>query len=202
MQSIINKVVARIYGNGRGWVFSQIDFIDLGSRSSIDWALQTLLKRSTICRILRGIYYYPQESKLLKEQLPPEIPLIAQALSRKFGWETEPSGETALNILGISTQVPSKYIYISSGRSISYQIDNRELRFKKGMLKEVGFKCSESAILVQALRAYGKENLNSEQLKQFRKAIDPKKYSSVLKDTRSVTGWIYQAIQMICNESI
>jgi hypothetical protein len=198
MQSIENKIVARIYGNGRGWAFSQIDFADLGGRSTIDWSLSRLEKRGTIRRLLRGIYYYPQESTLLKEQLPVEIPRVAQALARKFKWKVEPSGETALNILGVSNQVPSKYVYITNGRNKTYQIQKRELQFKKGMLRETSFKYQESAILVQALRAYGKENLNTENLNKFRNAIDLSKSAQILKDTRSVTGWVYQAIQKIC----
>jgi len=198
MQHIKNKIIARIYGNGRGWVFSPVDFADLGGRSSIDFTIYSLEKKGVIRRALRGIYFYPQESTLLKEHLPVEIPRVAQALARKFGWNIEPSGETALNILGISTQVPAKYVYITNGRSILYRIQNRELQFKKGMLKETDFKYADSAILVQALRAYGKENISDESLKRFSMAIDSSKYDQIRRDTKNVTGWIYQAIQKIC----
>lgn len=198
MKSIEGKVIARIYGYGRGWVFSQIDFADLGGRSILDWVLYRLEKRGTISRVLRGIYYYPQESTLLKEVLPVEIPRVAQALARKFKWHIEPSGETALNILGFSTQIPSKYVYITNGRSKIYKLQKRELQFKKGMLKETNFKYPESAHLVQALRALGKENLTTENLEILRAAIDPSKYLLIKKDVRSVTGWIIKAIQKIC----
>jgi hypothetical protein len=200
MQSTENKIVARIYGNGRGWVFSKIDFSDLGGLSTIGWSLSRLEKKGTICRVMRGMYYYPNVGTLIKEQLPVEIPRVAQALARKFKWKIEPSGETALNILGISTQVPAKYVYITNGRSKIYQIQKRELQFKKGMLKETSFKHAESSLLVQALRAYGKENLSTENLIKFRNAINPLKFSQIVKDTRSVTGWVYQAIQKICAE--
>lgn len=198
MQTIENKVTSRIYGHGRGWVFSQIDFGDIGPRSTIDWILTNLEKKATIKRVLRGIYYYPQNSALLNEELPVEIPLVAQALARKFSWIIVPSGETALNILGISTQIPSKYVYITNGRSVCYHIEKRELQFKKGMIRETVFKHHESALIVQALRAYGKENFNDEILEKFKKTINPDKCALILKDTRSVTGWIYQAIQKIC----
>lgn len=165
---------------------------------TIDWILTNLEKAATIKRALRGIYYYPQNSSLLNEQLPVEIPLVAQALARKFSWIIVPSGETALNILGISTQIPSKYVYITNGRSVCYHIEKRELQFKKGMIRETIFTHDESALLVQALRAYGKENLNDEILEKFKKTIEPSKFALILRDTRSVTGWIYQAIQKIC----
>ncbi len=198
MKSVENKVISRIYGYGRGWVFSQIDFSDLGGRSTIDWVLYKLKNKGTINRVLRGIYYYPQESSLLKEQLPVEIPMVAQALARKFKWQIEPSGETALNILGVSTQIPSKYIYVTNGRSRTYKLEKRELHFKKGMLKETNFKYSESTLLVQALRSLGKENITEKNLSIFHDAIDPGKYLQIKKDTRGVTGWIYKAIQRIC----
>ncbi len=198
MKSIEDRVIARIYGYGRGWVFSKIDFADLGGLSTIDWVLYKLEKKGTVNRVIRGIYYYPQDSSLLKEQLPVEIPKVAQALARKFKWQIEPSGETALNILGFSTQIPSKYIYITNGRSKTYKIQNRELQFKKGMLKETNFKYHESALLVQALRSLGKEHLTGKNLAIFRTAIDSAKYMQIKKDTRSVTGWIFKAIQEIC----
>ena len=198
MKSIENRVIARIYGHGRGWAFSKIDFADLGGHSTIDWVLYKLEKKGIVNRVIRGIYYYPQDSSLLKEQLPVEIPKVAQALARKFKWEIEPSGETALNILGFSTQIPAKYVYITNGRSKTYKIQNRELQFKKGMLKETNFKYQESALLVQALRSLGKENLTPENLEIFRNAIDQSKYLLIKRDVRSVTGWIYKAIQKIC----
>jgi hypothetical protein len=66
------------------------------------------------------------------------------------------------------------------------------------MYKETTFTNMESAILVQALKAYGKENLDAEALKKFKQAVPPTIREKILKDTRSVTGWIYQLIQKIC----
>lgn len=64
-KSIEQKVVSRIYGNGRGWAFSQVDFADLGSRSAIDLALHRRGKEGLIRRVIRGIYDYPRYSKIL-----------------------------------------------------------------------------------------------------------------------------------------
>ncbi len=44
MQSIENKVINRIYGKGRGWAFSKIDFIDIG---------QDLFKINTLDHVYR-----------------------------------------------------------------------------------------------------------------------------------------------------
>jgi len=133
MQSIENKVINRIYGKGRGWAFFKNDFSDLGSNSAIEQALSRLTKEkeNKIRRVIRGIYDYPNNSRLLDEKLPPDINKVANALARKFGWSIQVSGNTALNLLGLSTQVPTQYQFLSDGKSKTYQIGNTELHFKK-----------------------------------------------------------------------
>ncbi len=197
MQSIESKIIARVFGHGTGWAFSYADFVDLATRSTVDWSLYRLETSDMIRRVIRGIYDYPGKSSLLKEKLPPDMPQIAQALARKFGWRIMPSGETALNILDISNQVPARYVYVSTGRSTTYQIEKRELEFKKGMLKESNLTHPESALLVQAIRALGKEGVTPDVLDRLRAAIPSAKHKQILKDTRPVTGWIYEVIQTI-----
>ncbi len=87
---------------------------------------------------------------------------------------------------------------MSNGKTIKYKIENRELEFKKTLMKESNFKHSESNLIVQALRALGKENLSTETLNKIRNSINKTKYSLILRDTKSATGWIYEAIREIC----
>jgi hypothetical protein len=55
-QAIEQKILSRIYGNGREWAFSQVDFADLGARSTIDSALHRREREGIIRRVIRGIY--------------------------------------------------------------------------------------------------------------------------------------------------
>ena len=59
MQTIQVKIVNRIYGHGRGWAFSKVDFAGLGSDGSIRIGLMRLAEEGTIRRVCRGIYDYP-----------------------------------------------------------------------------------------------------------------------------------------------
>ena len=138
MKSIKNKVFPRIYG--RGWFFSSSDFIadfiaDF-SINNIDKALSSLVKKNKIRRIARGMYDYPKYSDFLNKELSPDIEKVAHAYARKFNWKIEASGDTALNISGLSNQVPGKYIYLSNGPNKNHQIlDNISLEFKKQYFK-------------------------------------------------------------------
>ena len=81
-KTVENKAVSRIYGNGRGWAFSQTDFSGFGTRTAVDVALHRLLTQRTIRRVIRGIYDYPKYSKKLDRELSPDIDQAASGWIR------------------------------------------------------------------------------------------------------------------------
>ena len=199
-ETISSKILSRIYGNGRGWAFSQADFADLGGRSAIDLTLHRLTRDGTIRRVIRGIYDYPRHSDLLDQPVSPDIHQAARALARKFNWRIQPSGPTALNLLGLSTQVPGRYIYNSDGPDRTYQIGKTTLSFKHQAPKHSGLKRDESGVIVQALKALGEDRITDKTIRTIRDWLPAEKRAAVLKDTRGVTGWVYAAIHRICRE--
>ena len=200
MQSVNNKVLFMIYGHGRGWAFSSHDFVEDFSRSQIDYALSELCGEGKIRRVCRGIYDYPRYSELLRQELSPDFDQVAQALARKFNWRIQPSGDAALNLLGLSTQVPGRPVYLSDGPSRQYDIGNYTVAFKKSALKDVGFKHRESGLVVQALKALGRERVDDAVIATLREQLDKAACKRVLKDTVTATGWVYEVIKRICGE--
>jgi hypothetical protein len=199
-QAVEQKAHSRILGNGHGWAFSQRDFARLGSRDAVDKALQRLFRKGAIRRVFRGIYDYPQFSDLLDQQLSPDLDQVAQALARKFGWRIQTSGAAAQNLIGLTTQVPARIVFLSDGPDRSYGVGNTILVFEHTALKEAGFKLRESALLVQALKALGPDRITPGVLGKSRAWLDPKLRGRVLVDTETATGWVYKAIRQICRE--
>lgn len=199
-QNTEQKLLGKIRGKGRGWAFSQRDFTRLASRGAIDVALHRLLAGGTIRRVIRGIYDYPRHSDLLGSDVSPDIDQVAAALARKFGWRIQPSGPAAQNLLGLSTQVPAAYVYLSDGPDRSYDVNGTKLKFKHTALKEAGFRHRESALIVQALKAFSPGRINPRIVAKVRQWLDPKLRERVLDDTSTVTGWVYAAIREICRE--
>jgi hypothetical protein len=198
MQTIEDKIVSRIYGRGRGWAFGANDFSAEFGRSTIDWALSRLVASGTIRRVCRGVYDYPKFSALLQQELSPDFDQVAQAFARKFNWRIQPAGDAALNLLGISTQVPGRLVYLSDGPNRQYDIGLYTLEFKKSALKDVGFKYRESGLIVHALKALGRERVDDAVIAAIRKQLDDTACKRVLKDTVTATGWVYETIKRIC----
>lgn len=200
MNRLYNNAFYFISGHGRGWAFSANDLLEKFSRQQADNVLSDLVKEGKIRRVCRGIYDYPRYSEFLKQDLSPDMDQVARAFARKFNWRIEILGDTALNMLGLSTQVVAKYIYLSDGPNRTYDILGTTLEFKKSSLKNIGFKYKESSLIVQALKTLGKERITDDVIETIRKRIESKMHSKILKDTQSSTVWIYEAIKQICRE--
>jgi hypothetical protein len=197
MQPIANNILSKLYDRGRGWAFSKKDFAHFGNHKAIDKALSRLSSKGRIRRVTHGIYDYPKYSKLLERDLSPDIDQIAHALARKFGWNIQISGNTALNVLGLSTQIPTKYLYYCDNRDRTYRIGNIELTFEKTALSDIGLKYQESELVVQAIKALGKKKLTEEEKQKVRDYFSPDKHARILKDTQYTTSWVYEIIKSI-----
>jgi Family of unknown function (DUF6088) len=199
-QSVEEKVTRKLDREGRGWAFSPADLSPLGSRAAIDLTLHRLMRKGLIRRVLRGIYIYPRHSKLLDKELAPDIDQVARALARKFGWRIQPSGPVAQNIIGLSTQVPASFVYLSDGPARSYQVGNTTLTFEHTASKETNLKLRESSFIVQALKSLGPDRITPRTIAKIRKWLPPKLRARILADTKFVTAWVYAAIRQICRE--
>src|SRR5436190_16992391 len=199
-KTIEEKMLSRIYGNGRGWAFSQADFADLGSRSAVDLALHRREKEGLIRRVIRGVYDHPRHSDLLQKTVSPDLDQVAHALARKFAWRIQPDGATAQNLLGLSTQVPARVLYLSDGPDRSYKVENTALIFEHTALKEAGFKLLESQLIVQALKALGEQRITPKIISAIRRKLDPAMRRRILLDTKTATGWVYATIQKIAKD--
>jgi len=199
MQSVSNKIVARIYGHGRGWVFSANDFTLDFKRDDVDKTLSNLRKRGTIRRICRGLYDFPEYSDLLKQELGSHYNQIAQALARKYGWTIYPCGEAALNLLGLSTQVPGRILYLSDGPGKIINAGSWTIEFKKTALKEMKLK-PKTSLMVQAIKSMGRERFDDQLIHRFQKAFSISERKMIIKDAQGITGWVYELIRKICSD--
>jgi hypothetical protein len=198
--SIQDKIVDRLQRQGRGRVFTPKDFLDIGSREAVDQALSRLVKAETVERLGRGLYYRPKINKRLGIAVPPDFDEIADALARQTGSRIAPSGATAANRLGLSTQVPAKPVYLTDGRSRQVRVGNIVVVIKHVAPKELPVGNRTSATVLQALRHLGKDAVDSTVVSRIRKALSPKNRSKLLQDARYTTDWIADAVRKIAED--
>lgn len=200
---ILNQVRRRINEAPAGDVFIPSDFSDLAEAKKITMCLSRLTDDGTLERVRRGVYMKPRFSSLLNRHVPPRAADVAKAVARNFGWTVVPSGDAALNLLGLSTQVPAVWKFVSDGPYKTYETSGMRLQFthtdRKNELTGVSEK---TALLIQALRALGREHINAATVRFLSKQFTPKEKQQVLQEGRYSTAWLYDLIKQICAEEI
>ncbi len=195
-----DKILARIYKNGMGSVFTPKDFQDLASRDNIKTTLRRLTVKGTIRRLLRGVYEYPEFSHFMNALASPSLDAVARAIARAHGWIIQPEGNTALNLLGVSTQVPAQWQYLSDGPTKKIFWPSGELVFKHRTNKEITSLSYETALLVQALKTLGQDHIDDNVLTLMCEKMDAKVLDRAVREAQYVTAWVYAALKRLAAE--
>ncbi len=192
----INKKIEDIMTSNTGEIFSINDFYGLGTKNTIKSVLYRLNEEDKITRLIDGLYTKPKYSEILKEYSYPDANALAEKIADKFSWTISPTGDTALNYTGLSTQVPNEYIYISDGPYRQYDYRNKKILFKHTSNRNITSYSKELSILVQAIRALGKDGIGEEELKKL--AVFAQNIKEDLKrDTLKLPFWIQEILEKI-----
>lgn len=192
----INKKIEDIMTSNTGEIFSINDFYGLGTKNTIKSVLYRLNEEDKITRLIDGLYTNPKYSEILKEYSYPDANALAEKIADKFSWTISPAGDTALNYTGLSTQVPNEYIYISDGPYRQYDYRNKKILFKHTSNRNITSYSKELSILVQAIRALGKDGIGEEELKKL--AVFAQNIKEDLKrDTLKLPFWIQEILEKI-----
>lgn len=197
METMRNQILRRLDGMARGEAFSAKDFLDLASRTSIDVLLSKLVKSGTIRRIGRGLYDLPKFNPDLDSELSPDLHKAAEAVARRQRWKIVPEGAWAANVLGLSTQVPSKITYLTDGPKHEMVVGRRTISFKHARPKMLTGSGDKSSLVVQALRYLGKEGIGPREIKHLHTALSASERKKLLHDSRFGTEWIYEIAKRV-----
>jgi hypothetical protein len=196
------RILQRIYGHGRGWVFIPKDFLDIASNAAVRQSLSRLKQRGTIRRLIQGVYDYPSFSTLLNATSSPDPDAIARAIARANGWTILPTGDAALNLMGLSTQVPAQYQYFSDGPSKRYAWQGGMLIFKQRTNKETTILSPRTALLVQVLKSLGESGIDTAVIAALREKFSTQELNLALRESRYATSWVYNAIKQLSKDGM
>ena len=180
-----------------GSVFAMVDFADLAPNNAANRVVTRLVAEGVLTPVLRGIYQKPKYSALLGEHVLPYVEDVAAALARKCGWTIRADGDTALNQLGLSTQVPANWVYLSDGPYRKYAFLRGTIVFKHSANRLLGNLSRETALVVQALRALGREHLTNETLRRLAERFDEKTWKIIERESIRASDWIREAISHV-----
>ena len=196
-----NKIEEKIAKSQFGEVFVVSDFSDMGSQDSVNRVLLRLIDKKIINKVMRGVYYKPEYNDFLGENVAPSPNKVAEAIARNFGWTIVPCGDTALNILGLSTQVLAVWSYVSDGTYKEYSFDNVKICFKRTTNKDISKFSYKTALVIQSLKALGKDNITDNPIKKISGILSTDEKEIMIKEAKISTSWVYEYLKIICKNT-
>ena len=156
--------------------------------------LSELTNEGLLVKLAQGIYAKPRKSRF--GVVFPSVEKIVQAIASRDNAEVLPSGMTALNTLGLSTQIPMNYTYLTTGSERTVKLANQQVVLKRGVPKNFCYETRLIALLVQAFRALKKENVGQEELQTIRTLIakEPNK-AAMAKDVDLMPAWMKRIVK-------
>ena len=192
MKTILTKEIRNIIDrNGPNRLYMVSDFAHLNNDGLVTRALSRLEKEGVLIRLSQGLYLYPLRNKF--GVLRPSIEDIAYAIAEKDKARIIPSGLTALNKLGLSTQVTMNAVYLTDATARELTIGNRKIIFKRSAPRNFAYKTDLFPLIVAAM----KDNVTDEQVAIIKQAIE--KYGSpdeIKYDYSIAPQWIKQRLAL------
>ena len=181
-----------------GDIFFTTDFKEIANLATIRKYLGRQVEEGTIRRVMDGVYEKPKYSKILDEFIPTDPEKVAYALAKKYHWTISPCGDVALNKLGLSTQVPVVWSYVSDGPYREFTWDNIILSFKHKTNREISFMSRISIMVIEAIKTLGKDNIDEKTIAILRSRLSGEEKTVLLKDATDSASWIFDIVKKVC----
>lgn len=192
MSGVADKILHRVRGHGRGVrVYTPKDFLDLGSRASVDQALSRLSKAGTLRRVGRGLYDWPRHSAVLDQPAPASVDAVVDAVKRRANVQVVPGNLAAANALGLTHAVPTKPDYVSSRPLGDLKIGGRTLTFHPAGSVLAPWLDTPAAPVVQALLWLHDRGADRilDAVSVLRKSVSADAKRSLHKGINKLPGW-------------
>jgi predicted transcriptional regulator of viral defense system len=178
----------------KGEVFFISDFTELDNYEAVRKSLQRLTKDGKVERIAKGIYFLPKKHERLGT-IYPHAEHIAKAIAKRDKARIIATGSAALNLLGLSTQVPMKAVYLTDGSARNIKVGNQTIQFKNTNPKNLSIEHRLTNLIIQALKTIGEKNITEEQINKIQEIIDQSgELELIHQNLKNAPVWIQKVI--------
>lgn len=196
MAMVLSKVIKeRIIQGGENKIYIISDFADLNNDALATRVLSRLEKDGLLVRPSQGVYLYPSRNRF--GICKPTIDVIAKAIAEKDRADIIPSGLTALNLLGLSTQVPMNAVYLTNGTPRVISVGNRKITFKKATPRYFAYKTKLFPLVVTALKEIGEENVDDNMVIKIKDILSKEDSELLRHDFLIAPQWMRKKIKLV-----
>lgn len=194
METLAKQILAHATGLPEGTPVAAKELLHLGGRAAVDQVLSRLVKRGTLLRAGRGVYVLPVKSSF-GTRAPSTVKMV-EGLANQRGEIIVSHGAVAANALGLTTQVPMRSVYLTSGRSRHLKLGAQAVEFRHAPTWQLIFPGRAAGDVVRALAWLGPEKAG-EALQTLRSRLSPPELEEVASARARLPTWMAQEVSSL-----
>lgn len=177
--------------------YGEVFFVSSFPQFDVEYVTKLLSifeKEGLITRIAKGVYVKARKTRF--GIIYPSAYELVKEIAKRDKAKVYPTGDTAANRLGFSTQVPMNACFLTSGTPRTLKLGNRIVTLKHGVPKNFAYKGELMPELVQALRNIGEENITEDIEKRIAQLLtETPEAQTIEHDLLLAPVWIRQIIK-------
>ena len=177
-----------------GGLLSPKGFLHLASRAAVDQALARLARQGKLLRVGRGAYALPVISRFGVR--PPSTEAVVEAIESAGGEVIVASGATEANALGLTTQVPTREVFLTSGATRKLRLGNRTVELKHGSRWQLALGKRPAGKAIRALSWLGPEQALPA-LKILSTKLSPEEWAAMRAARAALPSWLARAVSQV-----
>ena len=194
MQTLAQQVLQHSAGLPEGTPLVAKELLHLGGRAAVDQVLSRLVQRGTLLRAGRGIYVLPVESRY--GMRAPSAVKMVEGLANQRGDIIVSHGAAAANALGLTTQVPMRAVYLTSGPSRRLKLGTQMVEFRHAPIWQLIFPGRAAGEVVRALAWLGPEKAR-EAIEKLRTKLPASQLKEVASARPRLPTWLAQEVSAL-----
>jgi hypothetical protein len=194
MQTIAQRILVHAAELPEGTPLTAKELLHLGSRAAVDQALARLAQRRSLLRAGRGIYVRPIEGRFGTRA--PSAAKMAEGLANQHGETVVSHGATAANALGLTTQVPMRAVYLTSGPNRRLKLGAQMIELRHAPRWQLMFPGRAAGEVVRALAWLGPEKAGKA-IRQLRAKLPPSELKEVTLARSRLPTWMAREVSAL-----
>lgn len=182
----------------RGQPFTTSVLMKYGARAAVDQALSRLANTGRIVRLTRGVYVRPEQNRFVGQVLPEPFKVV-EAIARKTNETIQISGAEAARQFGLTTQVPTQPVFLTTGQSRQFNIGGLEVTLKHVSRKKIPLSESKVGLAILALWYIGKEQITHQTIEQIEKKLSCLEFEKFMSSKEHMPAWMSNAVLQYTN---
>ena len=196
MSSVKEAIRSHVKGQPEGTIFVPKEFLSLGTRASVDQALARLVKADVLTRVSRGVYTANIATRF--GTMPPPVELVIENYAAAKGQEILQNEAIAANRFGLTTQVPIRHVYITSGPSRHLRLGKVDVEVRKVPRWLTLYPGRPAGEIIRALSFVGAREAKTA-ASSIRSKVEKEEWRTVLKAKAMLPAWMTSALAQEAN---